>query len=341
MSASAPWLIRVASDPRHGAGHVKRGAALAVALAAEAPVVMVFDGDPGRWSEALRIDGVELVAAGREGDGPWRGAVLDGYDLPASGVADLARRARPLAVFDDLLAAPPEADLVVNAAIGLEGDQYDGVAACLGPDYACLDASFQAPTRRPITTVERVAITLGMTDPEDATGLVLDAFALLRADGVTPHLTVVMGSAAPRLDTVHTRVAALAGQAELRIDVTDMADLLAGTDLVVGAGGVSLFERLALGVPSVTLLIAENQRRFVDGAVARGVTVSGGDARRVDAKSLSGTILGIIKDRRWRQRLRDAGRALVDGRGAWRVAQTLQDISTNETDVGHLPHPLG
>lgn len=333
MSASAPWLVRVASDPRHGAGHVKRGAALAAALAVEAPVVMVFDGEPGRWSESLRIDGVELTAAGGEGDGPWRGAVLDGYDLPAGGVADLARRARPLVVFDDLLAPPPEADLVVNAAIGLEGNHFDGVPACLGPAYACLDASYQAPTVRPVAAVERVVVTLGMADPDDATGLVLDAFALLRADGIAPLLTVVMGSAAPHLDAVRARVTASAGQAELRTDVTDMAELLAGADLVIGAGGVSLFERLALGVPSVTLLIAENQRRFVDGAVARGVTVSGRDARRTDAVALSTTIRGVIGDRARRQRLRDAGRALVDGRGAWRVAQVLKDIGAKAKDV--------
>ena len=38
-----------------------------------------------------------------------------------------------------------------------------------------------------------------------------------------------------------------------------MAELLSQTDLVIGGGGVSSYERCCLGVPSIVITVADNQ----------------------------------------------------------------------------------
>lgn len=317
------WLLRVASNPRHGAGHVSRSRALSAALAAHGPVTLVVDAGATTWRERLNDEGFHAVSAGEEGSGPWLGAVLDGYDLPDNGIAELVSAARPLAVFDDFLSPPEAADLLINAAIGLEGDSINDIPALLGPAYACLDARYREPSTRPIEKVEHVVISFGMIDPDNATGLTLGGFAALSRDGIAPHLSVVIGSGAPHRAATEAAVEKMRGQASLLVDVQDMAALLRSADLVIGAGGVSLFERLALGLPSITFEIADNQRRFIEGAVKMGATVFGGVMGETNAKTVASMVHGLMKDRRARAGLRARGWALVDGRGADRVARHL------------------
>ena len=45
-------------------------------------------------------------------------------------------------------------------------------------------------------------------------------------------------------------------------DCTNIVDILQNTDLVIGSGGVSLLERSRLGVPSITFLVSENQKKI-------------------------------------------------------------------------------
>jgi UDP-2,4-diacetamido-2,4,6-trideoxy-beta-L-altropyranose hydrolase len=43
-----------------------------------------------------------------------------------------------------------------------------------------------------------------------------------------------------------------------------MAELMAQADLALGAGGATTWERLCLGLPSLVVTIAENQRPFTE-----------------------------------------------------------------------------
>jgi len=327
---AARWLMRVASDPCHGAGHLSRSRSLATALAGYAPVTVALDAGTTP-PDCFAHSGVSVVTAGTEGMGPWLGVVLDGYDLPPSEIEALSACAKPLVVMDDFLNPPEAADLVINAAIGLTGGAVRSVPALLGPAYACLDARFARPSDRPIDrAVSRVVVSLGMADPENVTEDVLEAFSCLRGDAIAPEVVVVLGANAPHLESVGHRIAAMP-DTELRVDVRDMAALLRSCDLAVGAGGVSLFERLALGVPSITLTIAENQRLFVEGAVAEGATVNGGTPYEGSepglAAPLAAVIRSVIEERNLRAALRDAGRRIVDGRGAERVAAHLNELA--------------
>lgn len=327
--------MRVASDPRHGAGHLSRSGVLARALARDAPVTVAVDSGTSGAAGRLEHPGIRIVEAGQEGDGPWRGCVLDGYGFAPATIEALASRARPLIVFDDLLAPPPQASLAINPAIGLAGDEIKGIPALLGPGFACVDPRFAAPPPRPIGAVDHVVVTFGAADPGNITGLTLAAFAQLAANGVVPRLSVVLGAVAPHRDAVAAAVARSA-QARLLVDPPDMAILLRDADLVVGAGGVSLFERLAAGVPSVTLVIADNQRFSVRGAVAAGATIDGGEAIAggVDPADLARTIAGLIGDRPTRAALRESGRRLVDCLGAERVAGRISALARSFKAAG-------
>jgi spore coat polysaccharide biosynthesis predicted glycosyltransferase SpsG len=122
---------------------------------------------------------------------------------------------------------------------------------------------------------------------------------------------------------VRRRAAALGS--ELVVDAPDLVAQLAQVDLAIGAGGVGLLERMAAGVPSIGLAIADNQRANLEGAAARGAVRFLGPAREVSAERLAAEIAALADDAGSRAAMTRAGRALVDGRGADRVAAALLD----------------
>ena len=328
------WLIRVASHARHGGGHVSRCGCLARALAdAGANVTVQLDpGSPDAMARYLRL-GLEC----REDDvlrtGPWHGSVLDGYDLIDSVARDLSRIASPLVVLDDFLTPPPGTALAVNAAFHLHGDHIGQTPALLGPRYAMIDTGYaRLPTNDRTGPVRHILITLGRLDAEGRTGRALDGVEQIAPEA---KITVATSVYSPHHMALSERVGALGGRGRLVCDAPDMLDHLGAADFVVGAGGISLMERMAAGVPSMTLRLADNQRLFVEGAARLGATIDGGDPT---SDGIATALRPILADGGARAAMAAAGRRTLDGKGAERVAARLMMLSEDglkqETAIG-------
>lgn len=311
------WLLRVASHTRHGGGHVARCGILGRALSdAGAEPLMWLDPDSPEAAGRLAGLGLDCIADADEPGGRWDGSVIDGYGMEEEAAA-LADFAPPLVVLDDFLTPPPAASLIVNSAFHLTGDTVDGRPALLGPAYALVDPRFAAlPDRDRGQPVGEILVTFGKVDPCNATELVLKA---LVSTGAEANITIVVSSSSPHGETIAEAVRALGGRGRLIVDAPDMVPLLAAADLVVGAGGVSLMERVAAGIPSVTLAVAENQRLFVEGAARAGTTLAGS----ADQKALTQTISLLLGAADARTRMSTAGRQTIDGGGAKRVAHRM------------------
>ncbi len=90
--------------------------------------------------------------------------------------------------------------------------------------------------------------------------------------------------------------------------------------MVVTAGGVSLLESCRLGRPVVAVALADNQRQAVFGLEAVGAVIVATPQTVVDA------VRSLVDDHRRRQRLSAAARSAVDGNGAARIADTLEQL---------------
>jgi spore coat polysaccharide biosynthesis predicted glycosyltransferase SpsG len=87
---------------------------------------------------------------------------------------------------------------------------------------------------------------------------VLDA--LTRCELITDlRITVVMGPISPWLAQVQTQAAVMPCQTQVLAGVSNMAQLMAESDLCIGAAGGSAWERCALGLPSLVFILAANQ----------------------------------------------------------------------------------
>ena len=174
-------------------------------------------------------------------------------------IDDLADRHHDCELILDQTYGRPESDyatLVPDNCQILCGSQY----ALLRPDFAALREYSLKRQEKPV--LRELLITMGGADNVNATSEVLKA---LRNCSLPKNIrvTVVMGQSAPWLQEVKELAAMLPWSTRLLIGVSNMAQLMADSDLAIGAAGATTWERCCLGLPSIVLLTAENQRLII------------------------------------------------------------------------------
>lgn len=335
-----PRILFVAdAGPQVGGGHVMRSLTLARAMAERgatcafleapgvSPLLDAFAPDIERVP-SQDLSPVELLAAA--GPAAFDAVVFDHYGLAGADHRDIAR-GRPTLVVDDLADRALEADLVVDCGLERRAADYQGLIPAgtrllLGPAYAPVRPEFAALRRQTLgrrpQTVSRILVSLGLTDVGGITGRVLDR---LRARIGETALDVVLGGTAPSRAGLE-RLARRDPRLTVHVDTPDMARLTAGADLAVGAAGSSAWERCTLALPSLMLVLADNQRPTAKALADAGAAVV------VEANDpgfdqvFDRAFLRLFTDPLARARLAAKSAEVCDGLGAGRVAQAFLEI---------------
>ena len=288
----------------------------------------------------IRLEGYDL-AAHAEQIGTVVGhcdvLVIDDYDVPVDFAARSRRFADRIVYFDDLANRRMDADIIINPTPGIPPSRYQSLNAragrlLLGPDVALLRQQFHArrATRtqemrasEPANPLQRVLVAFGGVDPLNGTGLALDVLA--QEDGL--DVDVVLGGRAPHIETVRAQVAGMGDRARLWTDVADMAGMMVAADLAIGAPGTSTWERGCLGLPTLQIGIAENQRDNAAIVARAGAGLTAGfltdEPRASVAVKLTEQLRALRADPKRCREMALAATRLCDGRGTQRVVVAL------------------
>lgn len=277
------------------------------------------------WQEDARQtrDALLSIGAGR--------LVVDHYALDARWESAVAAPGLRLMALDDLADRPHAVELLLDQNLGREERDYAALvpAGCrvlAGPRYALLGRRFAelraaSVARRAQPSLARILVSMGGVDPGDATSTALESICAARPPSGT-SVTVVMGRHAPWLAKVRAAAAAAPIQVDVAVDVRDMAERMAAADLAIGGAGGTAWERCSLGLPSIVVVLAENQRA---GARALGAA---GAAWTIDAPSdmarAMPALLARAQDGAALARLSRCAAAVADGLGAERVCDALE-----------------
>jgi CMP-N-acetylneuraminic acid synthetase/spore coat polysaccharide biosynthesis predicted glycosyltransferase SpsG len=192
-----------------------------------------------------------------------------------------------------------------------------------GPAYAILRSHFAGREKEVRAEPRMVLLSFGGSDPQ---GLTLKAARALAGLPPEVELLAVAGPAFSYRREFEALAAALPRRVPLIHEAGGhIADLMQEADVVVCSGGMSVYEIAALGTPGI--VIAQNARE--DGrmrAFARRGTVEYlGLGTEVDADTLGGAVIALLRDASRRREMSARGRELVDGQGALRAAELVLD----------------
>lgn len=345
MTRERNCLIRCEYSEAIGYGHLMRCLALADEMKSQGFHVSMLssEGRPDmrdgyvdaiqQWHTASEIlgspeDADALVALAKAIGAST--LVLDFYDISASYPWALRRAGLHWLQFDGFADRPLWADWVVSMSPAADMERYllqrrdEKTRLLLGPQYAILRPDFIACRRRggDPGNAGRVLLSFGGGDDRGMTMFCLSA--LMADPDWQGEVVAVVGRANPHAE----RIAAWIGQhgegrVHIHIDASDMAWLMAGCDMAVISGGMTSFEAAAMGLPSMMVCLADNQRANINAWSRLGVSVNLGDAGQLSEEDFVRDFSVLAGDKGRRSEMSRRGQEIVDGRGAERVVKHM------------------
>ncbi|MBT3993446.1 MAG: UDP-2,4-diacetamido-2,4,6-trideoxy-beta-L-altropyranose hydrolase [Gammaproteobacteria bacterium] len=202
--------------------------------------------------------------------------VIDHYQLDSRWESQLRSYTKKIMVIDDLANRHHDCDFLLdqNYYQNME-TRYGGLVSFeatkfLGPTFALLREQFYRE-RESLSErngeVNNILIFMGGGDSFNTTTMAIKAVQQVEQD---IKVNVVIGGANPYYEEVDALCATLPN-VNLHIQVENMAELMVQADLAIGAGGATTWERCYLGLPSITLVFAENQVKTTMDLASLGV----------------------------------------------------------------------
>lgn len=317
-------VFRAAAGPRRGFGHLIRCRSLARALDVVPVVSLRATADTVRRATAL---GCTVVTGGPRhvlANTPCDVLVVDDPNSAAAAAWIRAgrRAGRPVVTVHDLGIGCLEGDLVVDGSVVRKPALRRAAGAlAAGPRFAVLDPRLLSWRRRGTEPVGACTVLIALGGGTNATLASAIADALTGAD-----------------ERIQVRIAggfSAGGHAQLRVQprvcwlgrTPGLGRELARADVAVVGGGVTLYEACALGVPTVAVPVVDAQRDTIAAFVRKGAATGIVDGP-VDLDRVVSLVIALVEDRRKRRGLSERASALVDGRGAARVAQFVTRLAT-------------
>jgi len=209
--------------------------------------------------------------------------IVDHYALNEHWEKQIRDRCRKIMVIDDLADRIHDCDLLLDQTYGRSEVDYRTLAPVdcrilTGSKYALLRPEFSelrehSLQRRRAPKLKQLLITMGGIDKDNLTSKVLQALK----DSTLPKsccVNVVMGKHAPWIEEVKEQVRGFPWAVDVKRNVANMAQLMVESDLVIGAAGSTAWERCCLGLPSLMVVLADNQQLIANGLEACGAAIN-------------------------------------------------------------------
>jgi UDP-2,4-diacetamido-2,4,6-trideoxy-beta-L-altropyranose hydrolase len=268
--------------------------------------------------------------------------IVDHYALDYRWEQYLRNLSNKIMVIDDLADRRHECNLLLDQNYGRSQSKYQDLlphkaVKLLGPKYALLASNYSDSRKHSYSknsVVKRILIFFGGgSDKFDVTGLTLNAFTALEFSHI--WLDIVVSNKYAYMDALKHKVKKR-GNANIYYSLADLAGLMQIADIAVGAGGTTTWERCSMGLPSIVICVAANQKLICEALADRGIIRYLGELTEVNACKLQEELRILMGNTELLNSLSKASIDLVDGKGTSRVIEAINlachGISISKTE---------
>lgn len=336
----ASVVFRCDASPGIGSGHVMRCLTLAGALREKGGACSFSCTAETALTVPALIEGGYALMTADEIPPPTDLLVVDHYGLDAAYETQARKWARHIVVLDDLANRAHDCDILLDQTLGREASEYKDLVpvhchVMAGAGYALLNprfAAFRQKAREDRAEkrghVRHVLVSLGGTNLHNITGRVLE---MLQACPNPPlDIRVVLGGHARHLPEVKQEIERINARgkhrAVLQQDVKDMARAMLESDLAIGAGGTTSWERCCLGLPAILLEIADNQKLVARKLAEAGAVVNLGWHGDVRPQDMLDAIENLARNPEAVMAMSEKAFSICDGLGVRNFLARLGDI---------------
>jgi len=263
--------------------------------------------------------------------------IVDHYALDEDWQNHLRPYFKKLLVIDDLADRKHQCEILLDQTFGRQPQDYskhilNASKLLLGSKYALLRPEFAtcrrgSLDRRSTTNLNHILVTLGGYDAKNFTERVLEE--LKRSS--LPYdvkITVLMGGGSPHLSSVKLKASELAYNTDVQVDSGNIAEIMASADIAIGAAGATTWERCCLGLPTIQIIVANNQRYLSESLERQNIVKLATHTEEIPRLLESST--------EWMKDCGSSAASICDGMGAARVFNRMSDRSLEVKGFGEV-----
>ena len=280
------------------------------------------------------VDAKETIAALNKEEPDW--LVVDHYGLDIEWEKQLRPYIKKLLVIDDLGNRRHDCDVLLDQNYSIEGElRYAGMLkpTCkllVGPRYALISPEYimyRKMLRARDGRVNRVLVFFGGSDSDNMTGLAFQALS----NNDLKHLQVdlVIGTNNQHREE-HERHAQKRLNTRIYGFLPNLADLMAQADIAIGAGGATTWERMCLGLPTLVVSIAENQKPAAEALSEAGLIYYLGHSSDIKQDQLTEGLKLLLVSAKKLTAVSVKNKLLVDGLGSSRLVEVMFPSASTE-----------
>jgi UDP-2,4-diacetamido-2,4,6-trideoxy-beta-L-altropyranose hydrolase len=342
-------LVRADASDKIGTGHIMRCFALAQALQ-EANYLVTFlmattvpTLETRLFSEGIDVkhldvnlgsseDARQIITTAKQLHANF--VIVDGYQFGSDYQLMLKEAGLKILFLDDYGHAEHYyADLVLNQNLSANLDWYchreSYTELLLGCSYSLLRREFgqwQEWQRQIPEVAKKILITLGGSDPDNVTLKVMQALQYIKVEDL--EILVVVGGSNPHDKQLKTVAQSMPSVIRLVKNANNMPELMAWADLAIAAGGSTNWELAFMGLPTVVITLADNQREVAQKLDEMGIVVNLGwhEDQTETAIAQIQIVSHLLIMPEQRQSMSQTARQLVDGKGSQRVVEKIHQF---------------
>lgn len=328
-------LFRCDASAEIGGGHVMRcltlahelgarGADCTLACTEETPTIVPAL-KSGEFPVMILADAMDPASI-TSTEERWDVAVVDHYGLSQDYERALRETSKRILVVDDLANRKHDCDWLLDQTFGRDPADYEelvppGSSLLTGSEYCLVRPEFAKARPASLAAksadgpLRRLFVSLGLTD---IGGITAEAVEGALHAGLDAQIDVVVGQSAESLPRL-CEIGAEHANVVIHIAPENICELMAAADIAIGAAGTSSWERCCLGLPTIMLCIADNQRMTAQILEKTGAVM----ATSSDTTAIAKALRRLAGASAVRMTMSRAAAAVTDGAGAQRVADIL------------------
>ncbi len=317
-------LFRVDASSRTGLGHLRRCLALGMELKKRGHAPVFFVDTAG---EKLFLP-MPLPRARTLKNKHWDMAIVDSYTISAREYQRIRSVARCVVVVVDHADPGFACDALLNHNVYARAKMYprrqkQGTKLLTGPGYALMREQIVRARKRGYVVkkkIQKVLLTFGG-------GLArVQIKRLMRlVSNVAQEVEVLVLTTDKKIKSLLPVQLPNANRYRVLCNPRDVGAIMRQVDLAVSASGVTSLELACIGVPSLYVVMEENQRKSAQQAHRSGMGFNLGVQRRWTLSEFS-RAYRFLENIRVRRSFSRRARLLVDGRGVQRCARALEKL---------------
>lgn len=318
-------VFRLEANQKIGFGHFFRCVNLAKRAKERSFEVCFWLQESDESAHAILTDLKFSIVKQLKFDSKFKWLVVDSYNLDKEWESRQRDICEKILVIDDYTDRAHDCDLYLNQnylpfdETNLDGLLSSSARQLLGPKYI-LSAESKRLEREVEKVPKQIFVFMGGGDPKGFTPIVCRELVSLAADS---NLHVVLGPAVQDRESIRQNLQSISNKIKVLDPIADLREFLSRMDLAVVAGGATLWDTFYAGVPTLSLIVAENQRPTNLTLEKDGFILAVNAENQEWQASFREKFSQVFNDHEFRAKSVLMGQELVDGKGVDRVLDAI------------------